>query len=47
MKIRRQSFEPDGSGSIKIEAVDLDDWWVLYNLIVPGGAVMANTVRKV
>ncbi|KAH8512309.1 hypothetical protein H0E87_009516 [Populus deltoides] len=47
MKIRRQSFEPDGSGSIKIEAVDLDDWWVLYNLIVPGDAVMANTVRKV
>ncbi|CAK7344151.1 unnamed protein product [Dovyalis caffra] len=47
MKIRKRSFEADGSGSIKLEAIDLDDWWVLYNLIVPGDAVMANTVRKV
>lgn len=43
---QEKNFEADGSGSIEIEAVDSDDWWILCNLIVRGDSVMAVTGRK-
>ncbi|CAK7346657.1 unnamed protein product [Dovyalis caffra] len=47
MKINRRDLVPDGPGSVKMTPVDSDDLWFAYNLIAPGDAVMAVTVRKV
>ncbi|KOM27522.1 hypothetical protein LR48_Vigan432s002700 [Vigna angularis] len=46
MRIVRRDIVPNGPGSVKMVAVDSDDLWFAYNLILAGDSVMAVTVRR-
>lgn len=47
MKLLEKDFTVNQTGSAKIVAEEPDDVWLLYNLILPGDVVSADTTRKV
>ncbi|KAL2345147.1 hypothetical protein Fmac_006432 [Flemingia macrophylla] len=47
MKLLEKDFAVNQTGSAKIVAEEPDDVWVLYNLILPGDVVSADTSRKI
>ncbi|QCD97989.1 protein pelota [Vigna unguiculata] len=47
MKILHKDFALNQTGTAKLMAEEPDDVWVLYNLILPGDVVSADTTRKV
>ncbi|KAL9332027.1 hypothetical protein ACSQ67_001637 [Phaseolus vulgaris] len=47
MKILHKDFALNQAGTVKLTAEEPDDVWVLYNLILPGDVVSADTTRKV
>ncbi|CAJ1890196.1 unnamed protein product [Sphenostylis stenocarpa] len=47
MKILEKDFALNQTGTAKLMAEEPDDVWVLYNLILPGDVVSADTTRKV
>ncbi|CBZ50405.1 probable translation factor pelota, related [Neospora caninum Liverpool] len=46
MKLMKQNYERDGSGSIVCECEVADDVWTLYNIVLPGDKVKCVTTRK-
>ncbi|EGD80443.1 hypothetical protein PTSG_11088 [Salpingoeca rosetta] len=47
MKLLRRNFDNEGGGEVRVEAVEAEDMWQLYNLIHEGDVVKAKTSRKV
>lgn len=47
MKLLKKQFGNDGTGEVRVEPVDSEDMWQLYNLIHEGDAVKSKTMRKV
>ncbi|TKY62069.1 PELOTA 1 [Spatholobus suberectus] len=47
MKLLEKDFAVNQTGTAKIVAEEPDDVWLLYNLILPGDVVSADTTRKV
>ncbi|XP_027349172.1 protein PELOTA 1-like [Abrus precatorius] len=47
MKLLQKDFAANQSGTAKIMPEEPDDVWLLYNLILPGDVVSADTTRKV
>lgn len=45
MKVVSQNFEKNGSGNVTLIPEESEDLWHLYNLVVPGDRVRANTFR--
>ncbi|KAF0295775.1 Protein pelota [Amphibalanus amphitrite] len=47
MKLLRKDIDKDGKGIVALIPEDAEDIWHAYNLIHPGDAIRASTIRKV
>lgn len=47
MRLLKRYFDNEGGGEVRVEPVEPEDMWQLYNLIHPGDVIKAKTMRKV